>query len=41
MKWVKAELLASISEKQVEGFVWRNIITRFKISRAIIIDNGA
>ncbi|RRT86161.1 hypothetical protein B296_00003610 [Ensete ventricosum] len=39
-KWIEAEPLASITKKQVEGFVWRNIITRFDISRAIITDNG-
>lgn len=39
-KWVEAELLASITNRHVEGFVWRNIITWFGIPRAIITDNG-
>ncbi|RWW19930.1 hypothetical protein BHE74_00006073 [Ensete ventricosum] len=39
-KWVEAEPLASITEKQVEGFVWRSIIIRFDISRVIVTDNG-
>ncbi|KAJ8467304.1 hypothetical protein OPV22_029856 [Ensete ventricosum] len=39
-KWLEAEPLASITEKQVEGFVWKNIITRFGLPRAIITDNG-
>ncbi|KAJ8480110.1 hypothetical protein OPV22_023837 [Ensete ventricosum] len=39
-KWLEAEPLASITEKQVEGFVWKSIITRFGLPRAIITDNG-
>ncbi|RZS07428.1 hypothetical protein BHM03_00038262 [Ensete ventricosum] len=39
-KWLEAEPLASITERQVEGFVWKNIITRFGLPRAIITDNG-
>lgn len=38
-KWVDVEHLASIIKKQVEGFIWKNIITWFDISRAIITDN--
>uniref|UniRef100_A0A804JI19 Integrase catalytic domain-containing protein n=1 Tax=Musa acuminata subsp. malaccensis TaxID=214687 RepID=A0A804JI19_MUSAM len=40
-RWVEAEPLASITEKQVQSFTWKSIITRFGILRAIIIDNGA
>ncbi|KAL2224041.1 UNVERIFIED_CONTAM: hypothetical protein Sindi_3052700 [Sesamum indicum] len=39
-KWVEAELLAKISEKEVIKFLWKNIICRFGIPRAIISDNG-
>ncbi|KAJ8479929.1 hypothetical protein OPV22_023656 [Ensete ventricosum] len=39
-KWLEAEPLASITERQVEGFVWKNIITRFGLPRTIITDNG-
>ncbi|KAJ8475585.1 hypothetical protein OPV22_019312 [Ensete ventricosum] len=38
-KWLEAEPLASITERQVEGFVWKNIITRFGLPRVIITDN--
>ncbi|KAJ8486642.1 hypothetical protein OPV22_019127 [Ensete ventricosum] len=38
-KWLEAEPLASITERQVEGFVWKNIITRFDLPRLIITDN--
>ena len=39
-KWLEAEPLASITEKHVEGFLWRNIITLFSIPKAIITDKG-
>ncbi|CAD5168155.1 unnamed protein product [Musa acuminata subsp. malaccensis] len=39
-KWVEAEPLAAITERQVEGFVWKNIVTRFGLPRVIIMDNG-
>ena len=32
--------MASITEKQVQSFTWKNIITRFWIPRSIITDNG-
>lgn len=38
-KWVEAEPLASITEKQVKEFVWKNIINHFGILRALITDN--
>ncbi|XP_057250719.1 uncharacterized protein LOC125497729 [Beta vulgaris subsp. vulgaris] len=39
-KWTEAEPLASITDKQVQLFIWRNIITRFGIPRALVSDNG-
>ena len=41
-KWVeaKAEALATITEKNIRNFVWRNIICRYRIPRVIISDNG-
>ncbi|RVX09468.1 hypothetical protein CK203_015471 [Vitis vinifera] len=39
-KWVEAEAYASIKDKDVTKFVWKNIICRFGIHRAIIADNG-
>ncbi|XP_028103885.1 uncharacterized protein LOC114302960 [Camellia sinensis] len=39
-KWVEAEPLATIKEKDVKKFVWQNIITRFGIPKALISDNG-
>ena len=39
-KWIEAEPLAKIRDVDVKNFIWRNIITRFGIPRAIIADNG-
>ena len=39
-KWVKAEALATIIEKNVRSFVWRNIVYRYRIPRVLVSDNG-
>ncbi|XP_028087698.1 uncharacterized protein LOC114288396 [Camellia sinensis] len=39
-KWVEAEPLATIKEKDVKKFVWQNVITHFGIPKALIPDNG-
>ncbi|XP_065012847.1 uncharacterized protein LOC135641416 [Musa acuminata AAA Group] len=39
-KWVEAEPLATITERQMEKFVWRNLVTRFGLLKTIITDNG-
>ena len=39
-KWVEAEPLATIMEKSICSFVWRNIICRYGIPRVLIFDNG-
>ena len=39
-KWVEAEPLATITEKSIRTFVWRNIICRFGIPRVLVSDNG-
>ena len=38
-KWVEAETLATITEKNVQNFVWRNIIYRYSIPRVLISGN--
>ena len=40
-KWVEAEPLITIEDKDVNNFVCKNIITRFGIPYDIISDNGA
>ena len=39
-KWVKAEALATITEKNVRSFVWRNIVCMYGIPRVLVSDNG-
>ena len=38
-KWVEAEAYANIKDKDISKFVWKNIICRFGIPQAIIVDN--
>lgn len=38
-KWVEAEVLATITEKNVRSFVWRNIICRYGIPKELISEN--
>ena len=40
MKWVEAEALETITEAKIQNFVWKNIVYRFGIPRAIISNNG-
>ena len=37
---MEAEALATITEKNIRSFVWRNIICRFGIPRILVSDNG-
>ena len=39
-KWVEAEALAIITEKNIQNFFWRNIICRYGIPRVLVSDNG-
>ena len=39
-KWVKAEALANIQDMDMKKFMWRNIITRFRVLNSLISDNG-
>jgi len=38
-KWVEAKALATITEKNVQSFVWRNIICRYEIPRILASNN--
>ena len=38
-KWVEAKPLAHIRESDARKFVWKSIITRFEMSRALVTDN--
>ena len=39
-KLVEAEPLANIRDADAKKFIWRNIVTRFKVPRTLISDNG-
>ena len=39
-KWAEVEPLATITEQKVSNFIWRSIICRFGIPRALVSDNG-
>ena len=40
IKWVKAEPLATITEKNVWSFVWKSIICHFRIPSVFVSNNG-
>ena len=39
-KWVEAEPLATITEKNIQCFIWKAVICRFGIPRVLVSDNG-
>jgi len=39
-KWVEAETLANIRDVDVKKFVWKNIVKRFGVPRALMSNNG-
>ena len=39
-KWVETEPLANIRDVDAKRFIWKNIVTRFRVLHAVILDNG-
>ena len=39
-KWIEAKAFASIKDKDVTQFIWKNIVYRFSIPQSIISNNG-
>ena len=39
-KWIEVKAFASIKDKDVTQFIWKNIVCRFSIPRSIVSDNG-
>ena len=39
-KWAEAEPLTTITEQKIRNFVWRAVICKFGIPRALVSDNG-
>ena len=40
-KWIEAEAFAQVTEKEVRGFVWKNVICRHRLPYEIVTDNGS
>ena len=38
-KWVEAKALADIRDVDVKKFLWKNIVTRFRVPQVLILDN--
>ena len=39
-KWIKDDAFASIKDRDVTRFIWKNLVCRFGIPRSIVSDNG-
>ena len=39
-KWVEVEPLANIRVMDAKRFVWKNIVTQFRVPHVLISDNG-
>ena len=39
-KWVEAEPLVNIRDVDAKKFLWKNIVTHFKVPNTLISDNG-
>lgn len=39
-KWMEVEVLANIRDVDVKKFIWKNIVIRFGIPRALVSTNG-
>ena len=39
-KWIEADAFASIKDRDVTQFIWKNIVCMFGIPRSIVSDNG-
>ena len=39
-KWVEAEPLVNIRDVDAKKFVWKNIVTQFRVPHSLISDNG-
>ena len=40
-KWIEAESFHQVRDKEVKGFIWRNVICRYGIPKEIVTDNGS
>ncbi|XP_057793251.1 uncharacterized protein LOC131009864 [Salvia miltiorrhiza] len=40
-KWIEAEAFHKVRDKEVRGFIWKNVICRYGIPKEIVTDNGS
>ncbi|XP_022887370.1 uncharacterized protein LOC111403192 [Olea europaea var. sylvestris] len=39
-KWIEAEVLSKVRDREVIQFIWKNVICRFGVPKEIVTDNG-
>ena len=39
-KWVEAETVSNVTERNVQSFIYNNILVRFEVPHSLIMDNG-
>ncbi|KAK3021484.1 hypothetical protein RJ639_045867 [Escallonia herrerae] len=39
-KWIEAKSLATITSAKCEDFFWKNVVCRFGVPKALVVDNG-
>ncbi|XP_057803371.1 uncharacterized protein LOC131018675 [Salvia miltiorrhiza] len=40
-KWIEAESFHQVRDKEVKGFIWKNVICRYGVPKEIVTDNGS
>ena len=40
-KWIEVEAFANVTEKEVQRFIWKNIICHHGLPYEIVTDNGS
>ncbi|XP_057803551.1 uncharacterized protein LOC131018872 [Salvia miltiorrhiza] len=40
-KWIEAESFHQVRDKEVKGFIWKNVICRYGVPKEIATDNGS
>ncbi|XP_057811428.1 uncharacterized protein LOC131025645 [Salvia miltiorrhiza] len=40
-KWIEADSFHQVRDKEVKGFIWKNVICRYGVPKEIVTDNGS
>ncbi|XP_057803713.1 uncharacterized protein LOC131019046 [Salvia miltiorrhiza] len=40
-KWIEAESFHQVRDKEVKGFIWKNVICRYRVPKEIVTNNGS